>query len=127
MARRLMTVLCPSMHEIARVEMLRGRQCIAARFPIAKRSPQGPKGAILAGANLQWGFMGDVRECAADGDQVITGCDCGTHVIAASWILSQLNTLTKRRGDVSHEPQGPAQPFAPVTFLPSRTEVETSG
>ncbi len=118
MAKRLLTVLCPSRHELARIEKFQGRTCISARFPIAERSPHGPPGAILTGTKLVWGIMGEVGNCAAEGDHVVTGCPCGTHSIAASWMLTQLQQRTTRKPDVIHQPCADAQPFAPATLLP---------
>lgn len=117
MSKRLLTVLCPSMHELARIEYFQGRKCISARFPIAERSPHGPVGAVLTGTKLKWGIMGDVRECAADGDHIVTGCSCGTHSISASWMLTKLLESNTRKAEVIHQPCADPQPFAPSTQL----------
>lgn len=118
MPKRVMTVRCPARHALARVELMRGRPFLSAPVSIAERSPTGPSGAILEGLKTTWGYYGDIRESAAEGDQVVTRCECGTHLIPATWILAQLHKVTARKPDAIHAPDLDPQPQTIATRLP---------
>lgn len=118
MSDRLLTVLCPNRHQVARVRWFQGRECVEAPVRVPELSPQGPPGAVLEGLRSQWGVWGSLHEFAYDGTTIVAGCDCGSHAITARWILDQLHGNTSRKREVIHAPQVTDGLDGPTTRLP---------